>query len=313
MTASPARPGLLSAGPRGRPPARNCSARSAPSRPAPRRTAAPSPRPSGCPRRPRPSTPACSSSPRRRTPRSTSAPAACSAGRDWTGWPGSGGRSACTRRRTRITSARCSCCTQNSATPKRKHEREATRGRLRHAREALLFEHLWSWAPGYLTAVTRLGVPSLAAWAQLTRSALGREARWAAPPAALPLALRTAPAPVSSADGREPAARRAGRAGALRRPAHRRGPARRGRGGGPWVPRRRAALHAAGDARPGRQPRRWAGWAATPASRRPCTPPSSASAGTIPGTGGRSAPHAPPAPWSGCEPGLSRVAKWLAP
>jgi hypothetical protein len=77
---------------------------------------------------------------------------------------------------------------------------ETARGRLRHAREALLFEHLWSWAPGYLTAVTGLGVPSLAAWAQLTLSALGREARRTAPPPALPLALRTAPAPVSAAD-----------------------------------------------------------------------------------------------------------------
>ena len=79
--------------------------------------------------------------------------------------------------------------------------RETTRDRLRHAREALLFEHIWSWAPGYLTAVTRLGVPSLAAWARLARSALGAEARRAAPPAALPLALRTAPAPVGSAPG----------------------------------------------------------------------------------------------------------------
>ena len=79
---------------------------------------------------------------------------------------------------------------------------ETTRDRLRHAREALLFEHLWSWAPGYLTAVTRLDVPSLAGWAQLTLSALSREATRAAPPAALPLALRTAPAPASPADGR---------------------------------------------------------------------------------------------------------------
>ncbi len=50
--------------------------------------------------------------------------------------------------------------------------------------------------------MTRLGVPSLAAWARLTRSALGAEARRAAPPATLPLALRTAPAPVSSAPAR---------------------------------------------------------------------------------------------------------------
>jgi len=77
--------------------------------------------------------------------------------------------------------------------------REATRDRLRHASEALLFEHLWSWAPGYLSAVAGLDSPSLAAWARLTRSALGAEARRAAPPGALPLALRTAPAPVSAA------------------------------------------------------------------------------------------------------------------
>jgi len=80
---------------------------------------------------------------------------------------------------------------------------EATRRRLRHAREALLFEHLWSWAPGYLTAVTRLDVPSLARWAQLTQLALAREALRATPPVALPLALRTAPAPVRPADGRD--------------------------------------------------------------------------------------------------------------
>ncbi len=76
-------------------------------------------------------------------------------------------------------------------------DRETTRDRLRHTREALLFEHIWSWAPAYLSAVTRLDVPSLAAWARLTRSALGTEARRATPPAALPLALRTAPPPVS--------------------------------------------------------------------------------------------------------------------
>ena len=79
---------------------------------------------------------------------------------------------------------------------------DAARDRLRHAREALLMEHLWSWAPGYLTAVMRLDVPSLAAWAQLTLSALSREACRAAPPPAYPLALRTAPPPLRRADGR---------------------------------------------------------------------------------------------------------------
>jgi hypothetical protein len=79
----------------------------------------------------------------------------------------------------------------------------AARGRLRHAREALLFEHLWSWAPGYLTAVTGLGAPSLATWARLTLRALGREARRAPAPPALPLALRTAPAPMRATGGRD--------------------------------------------------------------------------------------------------------------
>lgn len=70
------------------------------------------------------------------------------------------------------------------------------RAQLRHARDALLWEHLWSWAPGYLTAVSRLAAPSLSRWAGLTLQALGREARQAAAPAALPLALRAAPAPL---------------------------------------------------------------------------------------------------------------------
>jgi hypothetical protein len=70
---------------------------------------------------------------------------------------------------------------------------EEARTQIRRAREALLWEHLWSWAPGYLTAVTRLRSPSLGAWARLTLRALAREARLATPPAALPLALREAP------------------------------------------------------------------------------------------------------------------------
>jgi len=72
--------------------------------------------------------------------------------------------------------------------------REAARWQLRRAKEALLWEHLWSWAPGYLTAVSRLDMPSLGQWARLTARALGREARQAAAPAVLPLALRAAPA-----------------------------------------------------------------------------------------------------------------------
>ena len=73
--------------------------------------------------------------------------------------------------------------------------------RLRHARRTLLREHLWSWAPGYLTAVSRAGGPALAAWAALTLRALHAEARSATAP--LPGALRAAPAPVGSGDSRE--------------------------------------------------------------------------------------------------------------
>jgi hypothetical protein len=84
---------------------------------------------------------------------------------------------------------------------------ERARHQLRRVREVLLWEHLWSWAPGYLTAVGRLGAPSLSPWARLTLRALGREARQAAAPAALPLALRAAPAAlgtVSAANGGVP-------------------------------------------------------------------------------------------------------------
>jgi hypothetical protein len=81
----------------------------------------------------------------------------------------------------------------------------AARWQLRRAREVLLWEHLWSWAPAYLTAVGTLGTPSLGQWAVLTLRALVREARHATAPAVLPLALRAAPAAletVSAANGR---------------------------------------------------------------------------------------------------------------
>jgi hypothetical protein len=81
---------------------------------------------------------------------------------------------------------------------------ERATGSLRRAREALLWEHLWSWAPGYLTAVGRLATPSLGPWARLTRRALTREARLATAPAALPLALRTAPPALGTPGGQLP-------------------------------------------------------------------------------------------------------------
>jgi Nitrate reductase delta subunit len=66
---------------------------------------------------------------------------------------------------------------------------------LSRARAALFHEHLWSWLPGYLSAVAGLGDPALAAWAQLTRRALVAEYQMVPPPQRLPLALRAAPGP----------------------------------------------------------------------------------------------------------------------
>jgi hypothetical protein len=70
-----------------------------------------------------------------------------------------------------------------------------TRERLDHVRTAVLWEHLWPWAPGYLeAAAAHAGFAG--SWARLTLRALAREARGSSPATALPLALRTAPAPV---------------------------------------------------------------------------------------------------------------------
>lgn len=69
---------------------------------------------------------------------------------------------------------------------------QPTRERLERAREAVLWEHLWPWAPGYLDAVTSQADVARP-WAAITQRALRAEARTSQPPAALPLALRTAP------------------------------------------------------------------------------------------------------------------------
>jgi hypothetical protein len=75
--------------------------------------------------------------------------------------------------------------------------RPATATALARARAALLREHLWPWLPGYLDAVSGLGVPALTAWARLTRRAIAAEvgAHHGAEPGTgrLPLALRAAP------------------------------------------------------------------------------------------------------------------------
>jgi alkylated DNA nucleotide flippase Atl1 len=78
------------------------------------------------------------------------------------------------------------------------HERG--RAQLHRARATLFHEHIWSWAPGYLLAVSELGIASVAAWAQLTEQALSAEYAQLGPAAMLPLALRTAPPPMATAD-----------------------------------------------------------------------------------------------------------------
>ncbi len=76
----------------------------------------------------------------------------------------------------------------------------ATTDALTRARQALFWEHLWPWLPGYLEAVAELGSGGLASWARLTDRALLAE-RDAHPGGWLPLALRAAPEPDPAADG----------------------------------------------------------------------------------------------------------------
>ena len=72
----------------------------------------------------------------------------------------------------------------------------AAAGALTRARDALFWEHLWPWLPGYLDAVGDLGTPALAPWARLVRRAVAAE-RGRHPGGRLPLALRAAPVPSS--------------------------------------------------------------------------------------------------------------------
>lgn len=76
----------------------------------------------------------------------------------------------------------------------------AARQRLDHARTVVLWEHLWPWLPSYLDAA-RQAAPEAAAWADLTRRALAREARLSRPPATLPPALLAAPAGLTAGSG----------------------------------------------------------------------------------------------------------------
>jgi Nitrate reductase delta subunit len=86
-----------------------------------------------------------------------------------------------------------------------------TAAALSRMRRALFDEHLWPWLPGYLSAVTDLGVDALGAWAEVTLRAVKRErgpggagrsggSAGLEGQGGLPLALREAPGPVD-ADG----------------------------------------------------------------------------------------------------------------
>ena len=78
--------------------------------------------------------------------------------------------------------------------------RERVRAQLHRVRAALFHEHIWSWAPGYLLAVTELGIDSVAAWARLTEQALRAEYADLGPVEMLPLALRAAAPGLDAAD-----------------------------------------------------------------------------------------------------------------
>ncbi len=76
--------------------------------------------------------------------------------------------------------------------------RPATAAALTRTRAVLLWEHLWSWLPNYLDAVSDLATQTLGAWAGLTRMALAREAQSQPGGELLPAALRDSPPPLES-------------------------------------------------------------------------------------------------------------------
>ena len=79
-------------------------------------------------------------------------------------------------------------------------ERAADDPRAEHARAALLWEHLLSWALPYLDALGRSAPAPYDGWASLLAEVLLLEARTVAAPADLPLALRSAPVPSALAE-----------------------------------------------------------------------------------------------------------------
>lgn len=79
-------------------------------------------------------------------------------------------------------------------------ERAADDPRAGHARAAMLWEHLLSWAMPYLDALARSAPAPYDDWARLAQEVLLLEARAVPAPAELPLSLRAAPAPTALAD-----------------------------------------------------------------------------------------------------------------
>lgn len=76
---------------------------------------------------------------------------------------------------------------------------QRARDRLAHVRTAMLWEHVYSWAPAYLDAIRH--DPPFASWAGLLDRVLRREAALSVPPDGLPLALRRAPGALAAEDG----------------------------------------------------------------------------------------------------------------
>ncbi|GAC1570212.1 MAG: hypothetical protein NVS3B18_02110 [Candidatus Dormibacteria bacterium] len=76
---------------------------------------------------------------------------------------------------------------------------ELARQRLSHARAVVLWEHLWSWVPGYLNAIRRES-PAAASWAHLLQRSLEREVELTQGAAVMPVALREAPEPIELGD-----------------------------------------------------------------------------------------------------------------
>lgn len=93
--------------------------------------------------------------------------------------------------------AQLGCAAADAAAPKARRAIEA-------ARAALLWEHLWTWVPGYCQAVADLGFAALGGWATMLHTVLAADMTDLfaeavdGPVGTLPAALRAAPAPLGT-------------------------------------------------------------------------------------------------------------------